>query len=133
MTVSLDLIGIVTTDLVRSLAFYRVLGVETPEADGTEPHVEAVLPNGLRLAWDTLDTIRSFDPGFSPASGGHPVALAFATASPADVDALYQEVVAAGFHGHREPWDAVWGQRYAVVHDPDGNTVDLFAPLPGRP
>ena len=132
MTVSLDLVGIVTTDLVRSLAFYRVLGVETPQVDGTEPHVEAVLPNGLRLAWDTLDTIRSFDPGFTPAAGGHPIALAFATASPADVDALYKEVVAAGFHGHKEPWDAVWGQRYAVVHDPDGNTVDLFGPLPGQ-
>jgi len=24
----------------------------------------------------------------------------------------------------------VWGMRYAVVHDPDGTPVDLFAPLP---
>ncbi|MET8495266.1 glyoxalase, partial [Streptomyces cellulosae] len=24
---------------------------------------------------------------------------------------------------------AVWGQRYAVVLDPDDNGVDLFAPL----
>lgn len=24
---------------------------------------------------------------------------------------------------------AFWGQRYAVVRDPDGNDVDLFAPL----
>ncbi|MEU4312919.1 VOC family protein [Nocardia sp. NPDC024068] len=130
MAVSLDLIGIVTTDLARSVAFYRALGIETPEISGSEPHVEVVLPNGLRLAWDTLDTIRSFDPDFTQAAGGHPVALAFATASPSDVDALYKTVVAAGFHGHKEPWDAVWGQRYAIVHDPDGNTVDLFAPLP---
>jgi hypothetical protein len=28
-----------------------------------------------------------------------------------------------------KPWDAFWGQRYAVVHDPDGNGVDLLAPL----
>jgi len=28
-----------------------------------------------------------------------------------------------------EPWDAFWGQRYAIVRDPDGNGVDLFAPL----
>ena len=32
--------------------------------------------------------------------------------------------------GGSEPWDAVWGQRYAVVHDPDGNPVDLYAALP---
>jgi hypothetical protein len=38
--------------------------------------------------------------------------------------------VAAGSHGYKAPWDAVWGQRYAVIHDPDGNSVDLFAPLP---
>jgi hypothetical protein len=27
------------------------------------------------------------------------------------------------------PYDAPWGQRYATVLDPDGNIVDLFAPL----
>lgn len=27
------------------------------------------------------------------------------------------------------PFDAPWGQRYATVLDPDGNGVDLFAPL----
>lgn len=26
------------------------------------------------------------------------------------------------------PWNADWGQRYAVVLDPDGNGIDLFAP-----
>jgi catechol 2,3-dioxygenase-like lactoylglutathione lyase family enzyme len=29
----------------------------------------------------------------------------------------------------KEPYDAFWGQRYANVADPDGNAVDLFAPL----
>ncbi|MGZ8752484.1 MAG: VOC family protein, partial [Acidimicrobiia bacterium] len=24
---------------------------------------------------------------------------------------------------------AFWGQRYATIHDPDDNAVDLFAPL----
>jgi uncharacterized glyoxalase superfamily protein PhnB len=35
----------------------------------------------------------------------------------------------AGYEGHLPPWDAVWGMRYAVVHDPDGTPVDLFADL----
>ena len=43
---------------------------------------------------------------------------------------MYEELVGAGYHGELKPWDAFWGQRYAVVHDPDGNGVDLFAPLP---
>ena len=47
----------------------------------------------------------------------------------AAVDATYGELVDAGYDGHREPWDAFWGQRYAIVLDPDGNSVDLFAAL----
>jgi hypothetical protein len=29
------------------------------------------------------------------------------------------------------PYDAPWSQRYVSVLDPDGNMVDLFAPLAG--
>lgn len=51
MTVKLDLVGIVVEDMARSLAFYRRLGLELPpELDG-EPHAEATLPSGVRLAW----------------------------------------------------------------------------------
>ena len=34
----------------------------------------------------------------------------------------------AGAEAHKEPWDAFWGMRYAIVHDPDGNSVELFCP-----
>ena len=47
------------------------------------------------------------------------------------MNSTYAELIAAGYEGHKEPWDAFWGQRFAVLHDPDGNTVDLFAPLEG--
>ena len=40
------------------------------------------------------------------------------------------ELTDEGGTGVLKPWDAFWGMRYAVVHDPDGNPVDLFAPLP---
>jgi uncharacterized glyoxalase superfamily protein PhnB len=46
------------------------------------------------------------------------------------VDSVYEDLVGAGYHGELKPWDAFWGMRYAVVHDPDGNGVDLFAQLP---
>ena len=129
MELSLDVVGLVVADMGRSLAFYRRLGVDLPADGDSQPHVDVTLPSGLRLAFDTIDTIRSFDPGWTPPSGGHRVALAFACESPHEVDACYAELMAAGHDGHLEPWDAFWGQRYAVVHDPDGNAVDLFAPL----
>jgi uncharacterized glyoxalase superfamily protein PhnB len=52
-------------------------------------------------------------------------------ADPAAVDAAYAELTGAGAHGELAPFDAFWGQRYAVLQDPDGNGVDLYAPLPG--
>jgi catechol 2,3-dioxygenase-like lactoylglutathione lyase family enzyme len=131
MTARLDLIGLVVEDMARSLAFYRRLGFEIPSSADGEPHVEATLPRGLRIAWDTVDTIRSFDPGWTPPAGGHRVSLAFACADAAEVDATFRALVDAGYDGHLEPWDAFWGQRYAIVLDPDGNSVDLFAALPG--
>ncbi len=129
MTPHLDAIGLVVADMARSLAFYRGLGLEIPaEADG-EGHVSLELPTGLRLMWDTIETVRSFDPGWTPPQGGPGTSLAFLCDTPAEVDRAYADLVAAGFTGHREPWDAFWGQRYATLRDPDGNGIDLFAAL----
>lgn len=125
------LIELVVSDMAATLAFYRRLGLDIPATADEEPHVDIELPGGMRLAWDTEETIRSFDPDWSPPTGGgHRAALAFACESAADVDASWRDLTAAGYEGHLEPWDAFWGMRYAVVFDPDGRPVDLFAVLP---
>jgi catechol 2,3-dioxygenase-like lactoylglutathione lyase family enzyme len=129
MAPTFDLIGIVVADMGKSLAFYRRLGLEIPAEADAEGHAEAALPGGLRLAWDAIDVIRSFSPEWTPASGGPAMALAFRCDSPAEVDRVFADLTGAGYAVGRAPWDAFWGQRYATVHDPDGNHVDLFAPL----
>jgi catechol 2,3-dioxygenase-like lactoylglutathione lyase family enzyme len=129
MAPSLNMIGLVVDDMAKSLAFYRRLGLDIPATADSEPHVEVSLPGGLRLGWDTAETIRSFDAGWTPPHGGARVGLAFLCDSPAEVDRVYADLVQAGYDGHKEPWDAFWGQRYAQVRDPDGAVVDLFAPL----
>jgi uncharacterized glyoxalase superfamily protein PhnB len=121
----LDAIGIVSSDLSRTRAFYGLLGIELAEGDD---HVEATMPNGLRLMVDTEAVIASFNPEWTRTIGNQ-LALAFACDSPAEVDELYAKVVAAGFDGEKEPWDAFWGMRYAQLRDPDGVPVDLFAAL----
>jgi catechol 2,3-dioxygenase-like lactoylglutathione lyase family enzyme len=128
MTARLDAIGLVVEDMARSLAFYRHLGLELPPDADEQPHVEATLAAGLRVLWDTVEMVRSFDPDWTPPSGSNRMGFAFRLDTPADVDRVYGELVSRGYHGHKQPWDAFWGQRYAVVHDPDGNSVDLFAP-----
>lgn len=126
-TPRLDLIGMVVVDMAASLAFYRRLGLDVPADADAAPHVEVILPGGLRLAWDTEETVRGFDPHYARQSAGNRIGLAFDCGSPAGVDAVHAELVASGARSHLEPFDAVWGQRYATVLDPDGGSVDLFA------
>ena len=122
----LNAIGIVASDLGRSIAFYRLLGVDLPE-DG-EGHIEATLPNGTRLMLDEESVIKSFRPDWTRETGNQ-LALAFECSTPAEVDELYERAKADGFDAEKEPWDAFWGQRYAQLRDPDGVPVDLFATL----
>ena len=128
MPARLDVIGLVVADMARSLAFYRRLGLEVPGEAEHEPHVEVSLPGGLRLAFDTEETIRSFDPDWMPPSGGDRMGLAFLMETPAAVDQIYDELTSLGYEGYKKPWDAFWGQRYAIILDPDGIGVSLFAP-----
>ena len=130
MTPRIDAIEVVVADMAAALAFYRQLGLEIPAGAESETHVAIDLPGGLHLLFDTQDTIRSFDPSWTPPAGGHGLALAFDCGDPAGVDATHDALVASGHRSHLAPWDAFWGQRYATVLDPDGNSVDLFAALP---
>jgi catechol 2,3-dioxygenase-like lactoylglutathione lyase family enzyme len=119
-------IGIVTRDMAEAVRFYRLLGIDVPDPDGD--HLDATLPNGLRLMWDTEELIKQLhDVWAEPV--GHRTAFAFQCDSPAEVDEVYRRILEGGFRGGREPWDAFWGQRYAWVYDPDGNQIDLFAAL----
>ncbi|MET9295660.1 VOC family protein [Streptomyces sp. NPDC003077] len=129
MAPTLALFGIVVDDMAASLAFYRRLGLDIPADADALPHVETVLPGGLKLAWDTVETVRSYDPQWQRPTGGHRFAVAFEPPDPRAVDGTYADLVKDGYVGHLDPWDAAWGQRYAVVLDPDGTAVDLFAPL----
>ncbi|MDJ0462522.1 VOC family protein [Streptomyces sp. H27-C3] len=126
----LTLFAIVAEDMSKSLAFYRRLGLDIPADADSAPHVETVLPGGIKLAWDSVETVRSYEPDWTAPTGSHRFAVAFEYPDPQAVDAAYAELVDAGYVGHIKPWDAVWGQRYAIVLDPDGTAVDLYAVLP---
>jgi uncharacterized glyoxalase superfamily protein PhnB len=123
----LNAIGIVASDVGRSIAFYRLLGVDFPEEG--EGHIEATLPSGTRFMLDEESVVKSFRPDWTRETGNQ-LALAFECSSAAEVDELWSQAKDAGFEADKEPWDAFWGQRYAQLRDPDGVPVDLFAWLP---
>ena len=126
-----DAIGVIVSDIPRAVDLYRRLGLGFPADAEGQGDVEATLPGGVRFMLDTEETVRSFNPDWSPPHGGPRTAVAFLCDSPAEVDHVYRELVDAGAQPLKEPWDAAWGQRYAEVGDPDGNLIDLFAPLDG--
>lgn len=125
---TMDAIGVVVADLGRAVQFFALLGVPFADKPG-EDHLEATLPNGLRLMLDSQTLVKDLLPGWSPPAS-HSVGLAFRCDSAAEVDQVVAAVRQAGFGVVKEPWDAFWGQRYASVQLEPGVVADLFAWLP---
>ncbi len=128
MAITIDMVGMVVKDMAAALRFYRLLGLPIPEDKDAEDYVDVITPNGYRVSFNTVKLARMVDPDWVEPVGAR-IGLAFKCDSPTEVDATYQRLVDHGYHGHRAPWDAFWGQRYAQVDDPDGNHVDIFAAL----
>lgn len=125
---ALDAVGIVVSNMPKSIAFYELFGLTFTAFGEDGDHYEATTKSGVRLMLDTEKLIKQLHPDHSYGQGGR-ISLGFAEDTPAEVDAVYQKIVAAGFSTDREPFDAFWGQRYATLKDPDGNIVAIFAPL----
>lgn len=124
-----DMVGLSVADLPRAIRFYRLLGLAFPDTAEGEAYVE-VKTNGYRISLNAQSLEKELTPDWVEPRGQR-VGLAFLCDTPKEVDLTYATVIAAGHKGVKEPWDAFWGQRYALVEDPDGSHVSLFCPLPG--
>jgi catechol 2,3-dioxygenase-like lactoylglutathione lyase family enzyme len=123
-----DQFNLVVRDMDATVAFYRRLGVEVPDVEDGEwapHHRTARMPSGIAIDFDSEAFARVWDPGFEGGMG----VLGFRLPSREAVDEAHADLVAAGYRSQREPWDAFWGARYAVVEDPDGNAVGLMSPV----
>lgn len=131
LMVAIVQVNVVVSDLDRSRDFYQRLGftfgersrldVETVEAwVSTGAGVTLVLHSPEFASWWDSST-----PG--PAAGGPEVDLELDSAP--QLDALVTELVAFGTAIAKQPTDMPWGQRFAIVLDPDGYRIGLKAPL----
>jgi len=123
----LNAVGIVTSDMARSLEFYRQLGLDVPDTP-EQGHVNIDIAGGMRLMIDSEAEVRKFRPDWNRKTGNQ-FGLAFQCETSSQVDEVYARMTAAGFKEEKEPWDAFWGQRYAQLRDPDGVPVDLYASI----
>ena len=131
----LNQVNLVVRSMDATLAFYRHLGLNIPEATVWRTatgahHAEVQMPNGMVLEFDSVQLAKSYNAGWreQPAGPSRGV-LGFSVASRDAVDKMYESLVAAGYTGSQPPYDTFWGARYSVVEDPDGNHVGLMSPL----
>ena len=124
----LDAVSVTSRDFAQTVKFYSLLGFAFPNVEAGAKHIEAITPPGeVRLMIDDADLIEGIL-GKKPVPPTHS-SFAMKCESPADVDAAIKAIRKAGFTVIKEPWDAFWGQRYAVAADPEGYMTDVFAPL----
>ena len=122
-----DQVSLVVTDMEASVGFYRRLGLEIG-GEG-EPwsahHRSADTDGGIDLDFDSQSFAPVWNEGWP---GGSGVVVGFRMPDRESVDRTYAELVAAGHQGQQAPYDAFWGARFAMVADPDGNSVGLMSP-----
>lgn len=119
--------NLVVSDMGRTVAFYRRLGLTIPDTDPDwqDHHRSAELGGGIDLDFDSAEFARHWNRGWRGGMG----VLGFRVAGREQVDEVYAELTGAGHAGQQPPYDAFWGARYAVVEDPDGNAVGIMSPI----
>ena len=123
MVQGIDNIGICTTDLSRSVAFYDKLGLS--EAYRND--------RGVMMAAGTVQLflfqVRRPDPapvGRELGLFGNPPGIDHISFAVADVNELYAELCKAGVAFAAPPEDQSWGARMVGLKDPDGNNLYLL-------
>ena len=128
----LDQLNIVVSDMAKSLAFYRRLGVEAPNLwQGETGHQHAnATTDGLALDFDNASFAAVWNQGWKGRTDlAGRVVVGFRVSTRPDVDRLYDQLTGEGHRGLQPPWDAFWGARYAIVEDPDGLAIGLMSPV----
>ena len=125
----LDQINVVARDVDAMVGFYRRLGIAIEDVDPRwdRHHRSALMAGGLDLELDSQEFTATWNRGWP--AGGAGVVIGFRVPTREAVDERYEDLTAAGYTGQQDPYDAFWGARYAIVEDPDGNSVGLMSPM----
>lgn len=126
MSRSVVQVNLIVSDLERTRAFYGILGWELLAMGDRAARFSG---DDLVVAFHLPAFAQSWDSAYAGAMGGSAV-LDIGCGSVDDVDELFASLVDAGARVRQAPWDTFFGDRYALVEDPDGNIIGLKAPLP---
>jgi len=123
-----DQINLVVRDMRAMVEFYERLGVEIAPtiAPWDRHHRTIAAAEGIDFDLDSTAFATQWNQGWPRGQTG-PV-LGFRLDSAEAVDATYDDLTSAGYVGQQPPYDGFMGARYAVVADPEGNSVGLMSP-----
>lgn len=117
-------IRIITDDLDSLVAFYEtVTGLKA--ARPAPPFAELVSPTAT-LAIGDSQTVPLFGEGSAHAADNHSVIIEWEVA---DVDAEFARLDGLVPEWVQTPTTMPWGNRSILLRDPDGNLVNLYAPV----
>jgi uncharacterized glyoxalase superfamily protein PhnB len=126
MALELYMVGVIVEDMPRALEFYRRLGVEIPEGSETKAHVPIKM-SGMTFFITTKAGNAAWDPARTEASGGYRMILEFYLETREAVDAKYAEMLGYGYKSHVAPYVTSFDAYFAMIDDPDGNTILISA------
>ena len=126
-------VNVVVSDMDAAMAFYRLLGVDLNLSTDDWPPGSGARHVHVRESASEFDFDLDNEPmarlwGDDRLQPGDAV-IGFAVSSREAVDEKYRELTAAGYQSRREPYDAFFGARYAIVEDPDGHPISLMGPI----
>lgn len=133
MSLDIYMIGLIVKDMPTALTFYRRLGLEFPEGSDALGHVEVKMGN---MSFFLDSKPGHWDPAYPTEGAGqdtgnsYPSVLEFYLKDEAALEAKYKELVEFGYEGFRQPYTTAFKMRFAMVKDPDGNTILLSADAP---
>lgn len=119
MALELYMVGLIAQDMNQSLEFYRRLGLAIPEGSDGQPHVEVKMSGGLTFFLNAPRRVMQLDEAR--------VILEFYLKERSAVDAKYAEMIGYGYASSHAPFITSFGMYFAMVNDPDGNTILLSA------
>jgi catechol 2,3-dioxygenase-like lactoylglutathione lyase family enzyme len=117
----ISLITLGVADLSRAMDFYAAMGWEGESPDGDVAFFQA---GGMVFAlWDRAKL--ADDSGVTDSGGWGGVTLAHNVRSPAEVDAVIEQVTAAGGTVVRPGGETFWGGYSGAFCDPDGHPWEV--------
>lgn len=126
MALELYMVGVIVEEMGRAVEFYRRLGVDIPEGSETQQHVGVKMGN-MTFFLNTKSLNARWDPAKTEAAGGYRIILEFYVETREALDAKYAEMIGYGYQSHVAPYETFFNTYFAMIDDPDGNTVLLSA------